>query len=771
MAMRISLGSGATLATQVVDGSHYQIISGVTLSPSPNYIGLASVNVGGTLPALSTGTNFIGLATIVAGAAVPVTDNSQSLTVDWNSGATISVAALPAVGVTGLVSLPSGTEVRSLATILNFPATQAVSFNQLVSLASGTEFRSLATILNTVTVTATNLDVRDITSASDSVAAVQSGTWNVGVTGLVSLASGTFVSLNAGTNYIGLATVTMSNAINLSQVTLFPSPNFIGLVTTVPGAVQPVNDNGSSLTVDGTVGVSGLISLASGTFVSINTGTNNIGDVDVASIAAGDNNIGNVDVVTLPAIPTGTNFIGLATVTMSNAINLSQVTLFPSPNYIGLVTAYPGAAFPVTDNGGALTVDNGGAFAVQAAQSGTWNVGLTGLVSLASGTFVSLNAGTNNIGDVDILSIAAGDNNIGNVDVVTLPAIPTGTNYIGLATVTMSNAINLSQVTLFPSPNYIGLVTAYPGAAFPVTDNNGALTVDNGGTFAVQAAQSGTWNVGVTGLISLASGTSVLTSFGGLISLASGTEVRSLATILNWPATVAVTQSGTWDEVGINDSGNSITVDGTVSITGLISLASGTFVSLNAGTNNIGDVDILSIAAGDNNIGNVDIASLPETPVGTKFIGLVTAYPGAAFPVTDNGGSLTIDGSVGFTSNVTLNASNAYIGLATVIPAYISNYTSFATIYSAAGSASLLVPPNGQRWVLKDLMVGALGRNEIKILSGSQELIPYIALATTGGYISNFGDTGLRAKAVNESLSVTLNSAATITIMANVRFE
>lgn len=37
--------------------------------------------------------------------------------------------------------------------------------------------------------------------------------------------------------------------------------------------------------------------------------------------------------------------------------------------------------------------------------------------------------------------------------------------------------------------------------------------------------------------------------------------------------TVAVTQSGTWDEIGINDSGNSITVDGTVSVTGVSTLA------------------------------------------------------------------------------------------------------------------------------------------------------------------------------------------------------
>lgn len=40
-------------------------------------------------------------------------------------------------------------------------------------------------------------------------------------------------------------------------------------------------------------------------------------------------------------------------------------------------------------------------------------------------------AGTNNIGDVDILSIAAGDNNIGNVDIVSLPALAAGTNAIG----------------------------------------------------------------------------------------------------------------------------------------------------------------------------------------------------------------------------------------------------------------------------------------------------------------------------------------------------
>jgi hypothetical protein len=61
----------------------------------------------------------------------------------------------------------------------------------------------------------------------------------------------------------------------------------------------------------------------------------------------------------------------------------------------------------------------------------TLNVNSTGRLYTSSTVDAALPAGTNNIGDVDILTIAAGDNNIGNVDVVTLPALPAGTNNIG----------------------------------------------------------------------------------------------------------------------------------------------------------------------------------------------------------------------------------------------------------------------------------------------------------------------------------------------------
>jgi hypothetical protein len=91
----------------------------------------------------------------------------------------------------------------------------------------------------------------------------------------------------------------------------------------------------------------------------VNLGSNN--DVAVtgtvtANLAAGTNNIGDVDVLSVPA-PLSTTGGGTEAAAL-------RVTL--ASDSTGVVS--------VDDNGGALTVDNGGTFAVQAAQSGTWTV-------------------------------------------------------------------------------------------------------------------------------------------------------------------------------------------------------------------------------------------------------------------------------------------------------------------------------------------------------------------------------------------------------------
>lgn len=138
---------------------------------------------------------------------------------------------------------------------------------------------------------------------------------------------------------------------------------------------------------------------------------------------------------------------------------------------------------------------------------------------------------------------------------------------------------------------------------------------------AIPASQSGTWNVtNVSGTVSLPTGASTLAeqqsqtthlatiagdttaiqtavellddtvatdgaatpTKGILIAGQDGTNAQTIKTdsdgnlqvdILN--ATVAVTQSGTWDEVGVNDSGNSLTVDAPVGTPVFVRLSDG----------------------------------------------------------------------------------------------------------------------------------------------------------------------------------------------------
>jgi hypothetical protein len=163
-------------------------------------------------------------------------------------------------------------------------------------------------------------------------------------------------------------------------------------------------------------------------------------DVDVTrlpALVAGTANIGDVDVLTVPA--------PLSTTGGGTEATAHRVTI--ANDSTGVLS--------VDDNGGSLTVD--GTVTVTATDLDVRNLAHTqdsvrigdgtdlALVSAGgallvdasattqpvSGTVTAnLAAGSNNIGDVDVLSIAAGDNNIGNVDIVTMPnvTLAAGTN-------------------------------------------------------------------------------------------------------------------------------------------------------------------------------------------------------------------------------------------------------------------------------------------------------------------------------------------------------
>lgn len=194
------------------------------------------------------------------------------------------------------------------------------------------------------------------------------------------------------------------------------------------GAAVPVTDNAGSLTVDGTV------------TANLAAGTNNIGDVDVLSlpaIPAGTNNIGDIDVLTVPA-PLSTTGGG----TEAAALRVT-------------VASDSTGVLSVDDNGGSLTVD--------------------GTVT------ANLAAGTNNIGDVDVLTIAAGDNNIGNVDIVTMPnvTLAAGTNtneVVGDAAHDAAVAGNPVLIGGYATNNIEGLTQVAAGdAARIVVDLNGVV--------------------------------------------------------------------------------------------------------------------------------------------------------------------------------------------------------------------------------------------------------------------------------------------------------
>lgn len=129
----------------------------------------------------------------------------------------------------------------------------------------------------------------------------------------------------------------------------------------------------------------------------------------------------------------------------------------------GTVTANAGTGpWPVTDNGGSLTVDG--------------SVTVSGAVDteLTTGN-MDTGAGTDTRAVVGLVGTASGGGQL-------IPGSSTDGLLVNLG------ANNDVTVT--------GSVTANVGAGpYPVTDNGGSLTVDNAGTFAVQAAQSGTWTV------------------------------------------------------------------------------------------------------------------------------------------------------------------------------------------------------------------------------------------------------------------------------------
>lgn len=189
----------------------------------------------------------------------------------------------------------------------------------------------------------------------------------------------------------------------------------------------------------------------------------------------------------------------------------------------------------VDDNGGSITVDNGGTFAVQA----------------------TIAAGATNIAKAE--DVASADADVGVPAMAVRKATPANTS----GTDGDYEMLQMSAGRLW------------------VDASGKTLTVDGSGVTQPVSAAS----------LPLPSGASTAAKQPAL-----GTAGTASADVITIQGVASMTP------VQIADNGGSLTVDGSVSLASAIP----------AGTNNIGDVDILSIAAGDNNIGNVDIVTMPN---------------------------------------------------------------------------------------------------------------------------------------------------------------
>jgi len=199
----------------------------------------------------------------------------------------------------------------------------------------------------------------------------------------------------------------------------------------------------------------------------------------------------------------------------------------------------------------------------------------------------------------------------------------------------------------------IQLASVLAGVAVPITDNAGSLTIDNANL-----------DVALSTLATAAKQDTQTTSL-QLIDDVIFTDDAAFT-----PATSKVAMIGAQCDEAATDS-----VDegdaGALRMTADRQLYVKLGTALPAGTNNIGDVDVLTLPAlpaGTNNIGDVDVLTLPALPAGTNNIGDVDV--------------LTLPGITGAAAHDAATSGNP------VLMGYQARTTALPTAVSAAGDAA-----------------------------------------------------------------------------------
>lgn len=285
-----------------------------------------------------------------------------------------------------------------------------------------------------------------------------------------------------------------------------------------------------------------------------------------------------VDASSLP-LPTGAATSALQT---QPGVDIGDVTVN---------NAAGASAVNIQDGGNSITVD--GTVTANLA-AGTNNIGDVDVLSIA--------AGNNNIGDVDVASIAAGDNNIGNVDIVTMPAV----TVTGVSTLAEQQTQTTHLATI----------------AGDTTDIETAIELIDDTVHTDDAARGKSLLIGA--VLDDTAPTSVTENQAGYLRMSSARRLLVDGSGVTQPVSGTVTVT---EPVSVDDNAGSLTVDAADGTVFVRSSAAATFPV------NVGRVS-----------GNVTSVGSGTVDTGTQRVILATDQP--VIPVSDNGGSLTVDGTV-----------------------------------------------------------------------------------------------------------------------------
>ena len=377
-----------------------------------------------------------------------------------NNDVAVTSSALPTGAATAanqatIIGHVDGIEAL-LTTIDADTSNISTKIDTIAGAVSGTEMQVDVLTMPTVTVQATNLDIRDLVFATDKVDI-----------------SGSTLAANSG---VDIGDVTINNAAGASAVNIQDGGNSI-----------TVDDGGGSITVDGTISISGAIDteLPAATALADNTANPTAPAVGAFGMvwdgANWDRTPGNQTDGVLVNLGSNND----VTVTGSVTVSATDLDIRNLTN-TDVVTAELSA------------VDNAvlDAIAASVAAIDTDTSTIIGHVDGIEALLTTIDADTSNISTkIDTLAGAVSGTEM-QVDVLTLPALPTGTNTIG--SVKLTDGTDTALITA--SGELSVLATAQPGtdigdvtinnasgaSAVNIQDGGNSITVDNAGTFVVQ---------------------------------------------------------------------------------------------------------------------------------------------------------------------------------------------------------------------------------------------------------------------------------------------